>query len=394
MQEGSAARRERKDMLQKSLPVEAAEAKVCQARRMEIVGQLTGGVVHDFNNILTVISGTIEILAEAVADRPDLAAIAGLITEAAARGANLTSNLLAFARGQPSPPRDIDVNALLVDAARLPRPMLGEHIEIDALRTADVSIALVDPNLLMTAILNLAVIARDAMPEGGKLTFEITNAVSEQNYSSAETEINAADYVTIAVSASGYGVSAVDSDRAFTDLSVIEDFIKRSNGHINICDEDGGGTSVKLYLPRASGLVQPLAEDPGEGGDEAILVVEDDALVRKHVVTQIQSLGYRTLAASNASEALTIIDQGEQIDLLFTDVVMPGSINGRQLAIEALNRRPSLKVLYTSGYTKNAMIHHGHLDPEVLLLTKPYRKIDLAKMIRTALAAQRHQNLS
>jgi CheY-like chemotaxis protein len=141
-------------------------------------------------------------------------------------------------------------------------------------------------------------------------------------------------------------------------------------------------------------LVQPLAEDPGEGGDEAILVVEDDALVRKYVVTQIQSLGYRTLAASNASEALTIIDQGEQIDLLFTDVVMPGSINGRQLAIEALNRRPSLKVLYTSGYTKNAMIHHGHLDPEVLLLAKPYRKIDLAKMIRTALAAQRHQNLS
>jgi len=171
---------------------------------MEIVGQLTGGVVHDFNNILTVISGTIEILAEAVADRPDLAAIAGLITEAAVRGANLTSNLLAFARGQPSPPRDIDVNALLVDAARLLRPMLGEHIEIDALGTADVSIALVDPNLLMTAILNLAVIARDAMPEGGKLTFEITNAVSEQNYSSAETEINAADYVTIAVSASGY----------------------------------------------------------------------------------------------------------------------------------------------------------------------------------------------
>src|SRR6267143_1367304 len=277
MQEGSAARRERKDMHQKSLPVEAAEAKVCQARRMEIVGQLTGGVVHDFNNILTVISGTIEILAEAVADRPDLAAIAGLITEAAARGANLTSNLLAFARGQPSPPRDIDVNALLVDAARLLRPMLGEHIEIDALGTADVSIALVDPNLLMTAILNLAVIARDAMPEGGKLTFEITNAVSEQNYSSAETEINAADYVTIAVSASGYRVSAVDSDRAFTELSVIEDFIKRSNGHINICDEDGGGTYVKLYLPRASGLVQPLAEDPGEGVDEAILVVEDDA---------------------------------------------------------------------------------------------------------------------
>jgi CheY-like chemotaxis protein len=168
-------------------------------------------------------------------------------------------------------------------------------------------------------------------------------------------------------------------------------FIRQSNGHIKVYSEVGHGTTVKIYLPQATGSAPPLAEDSSQaciaGGDEAILVVEDDALVRRCVVTQIQSLGYRTLAAGNASEALTIIDNGEKIDLLFTDVVMPGSINGRQLAIEALNRRPSLKVLYTSGYTKNTMIHHGHLDTEVLLLAKPYRKVDLAKMIRAALAA-------
>jgi CheY-like chemotaxis protein len=375
---------EPKDMLQKSLPAEAAEVQLGQAQRMEIVGQLTGGVVHDFNNILTVISGTIEILAEAVADREDLAAIAGLTAEAAARGANLTSTLLAFSRGQPSQPRDVDVNALLADAARLLRPTLGEHIEIDALRATDVSLVLVDPNLLMTAILNLAVVARDAMPEGGKLTFETRNAISGEGCASAEDEISVANHVMVAVNASGY---AGHSDRAVVDIGIISGFIKQSNGHINVRKEAGRGTSVKMYLPRAPGFAQPLAEDPSEGGNESILIVEDDELVRNYIVTQVQSLGYRALAAGNASEALTIIDKGEKIDLLFTDVAMPGSINGWQLAVEALHRRPALKVLYTSGYAKIDMPSDERLDTDVLLLAKPYRKIDLAKMIRTALAA-------
>jgi CheY-like chemotaxis protein len=348
---------------------------------MEIVGQLTGGVVHDFNNILTVISGTIEILAEAVADRPDLAAVAGLIAEAAARGANLTSNLLAFARSQSSQPRAVDVSALLVDAARLLRPTLGEHIDIDAPPTAGGWPALVDPNLLMTAILNLAVIARDAMPEGGKLSFETGNATAEESGAHTADEIGVADYVMIAVNA-----SAARSDQAFVEIGMVEDFIRQSNGQIDVRSEAGGGTSVKMYLPRASDFVQPLAEDPDAGGDEAILIVEDDDLVRKYVVTQVQSLGYRTFAVASGSEALTVIDHGEPIDLLFTDVMMPGLINGRQLAIEALNRRPSLKVLYTSGYAKNAMIQDGRLDADVLLLAKPYRKSDLARMIRAALA--------
>jgi CheY-like chemotaxis protein len=371
-------------MLEKSLPAESMEAQVCRARRMEIVGQLTGGVVHDFNNILTVISGTIEILAEAVADRPDLAVIAGLITEAATRGANLTSNLLAFARGQPSQPRDVNVNALLADAARLLRPTLGEHIEIDALRVTDVSLALVDPSLLMTTILNLAVIARDAMPEGGKLTFETRNAASEEHCAGVEDEIGVANQVMVAVNASG---RAAHSDRAFADIGMVRDFIKQSNGDIDVRHDAGRGTSVKMYLPRASGFVQPLAEDASEGGDEAILIVEDDDLVRRYVVGQVQSLGYRTFAAGNASEALTIIDKGEKIDLLFTDVVMPGSLNGWQLAVEASQRKPALKVLYTSGYAKIDMSCDGPLDVDVLLLAKPYRKVDLAKMIRAALAA-------
>ena len=374
-------------MLQKSLSAEAVEAQICRARRMEIVGQLTGGVVHDFNNILTVISGTIEILQEAVADRADLAAIAGLIAEAAARGASLTSNLLAFARSQPSQPRPVDVNALLVDAARLLRPTLGEHIEIDTRQATEAPFVLVDPNLLMTAVLNLAVIARDAMPDGGTLTFETRTAVSEESCSSAEDGITVANDVMIAVNATGHGVSVVHSDRPVADLGMIEDFIRQSNGHIDVRNAGGRGMSVRMYLPRTSGLVQPLAERLSEGGDEAILIVEDDALVRRYVVTQVQSLGYRTLDAGDATEALTIIDSGGKIDLLFTDVMMPGSINGRQLAIEALNRRPSLKVLYTSGYEKNAMVEDGRLDSGVLLLAKPYRKLELAEMIRTALGA-------
>jgi CheY-like chemotaxis protein len=323
-------------------------------------------------------------LAEAVADREDLAAIAGLITEAAARGANLTSTLLAFARGQPSQPRDVDVNALLVDAARLLRPTLGEHIEIDALHATDVSLALVDPNLLMTTILNLAVMARDAMPEGGKLTFETRNAGSEEGCAGAEHEIDVANHIMVAVNASG---GAAHSGRAFADIGMVRDFIKQSNGHINVRNDAGRGTSVKMYLPRASGFVQPLAEDSGEAGDEAILIVEDDDLVRRYVVTQVQSLGYRTFAAGNASEALTIIGNDEKIDLLFTDVVMPGSINGWQLAVEALHRRPALKILYTSGYAKIDRPCDGRLDTGVLLLAKPYRKVDLAKMIRAALTA-------
>jgi CheY-like chemotaxis protein len=372
-------------MLHKSLPTEGAQVQAGQAQKMEIVGRLTGGIVHDFNNILTVITGTIEILAEAVADRPELAAVAGLIAEAASRGANLTSHLLAFARAQPSQPRDVDVNALVVEAARLLRPTLGEQIEIETTLAPDVAAALVDPHQLMTLMLNLAILARDAMPEGGRLTLETKNAPAEKLGDNSEP----ADYVRIAVSASCYGIFADYQDRAFVDLGMVQDCVKQSNGHIKVGCEAGRGTNVEIYFLRATArsTVGSTRKAPAEGGDEAILIVEDDMLVRKYVVSQVQSLGYRTLAASNATEALTIIDASETIDLLFTDVMMPGPINGRQLAIEALQRRPSLKVLYTSGYAENILQQESRLDADALLLAKPYRKVDLAKMIRIALAA-------
>jgi CheY-like chemotaxis protein len=384
-------------MFQTPLPAEAAEAKICQAQRMEIVGQLTGGVVHDFNNILTVITGTIEILAEGVADRPELAAIAGLIAEAAARGANLTSHLLAFANGQPSQPRNVDVNALLVEATRLLRPTLGEQIEICSVPATDVPPAWVDPSLLMTAILHLAIVARDAMPAGGKLTFETRSCGTGE--SGVAATATAGD-VVIAATASGHGSCDDGKVLPFADLCMAEDFMADafladalsdpSKSHMRVRRGLSCEASVEIQLPVAARSSRSPVEGSGkpaiEGGDEAILIVEDDTLVRRCVVAQVQSLGYRALAAGDAGEALAIIDAGEEIDLLLTDVMMPGSISGRQLAIEALNRRPLLKVLYTSGYSKSAMLLDGFLDAGVLLLAKPYRKADLAKMIRTRLA--------
>jgi PAS domain S-box-containing protein len=384
---------------------QAAEALLRHAQKMDAVGQLTGGVAHDFNNILTVITGTIGILEEAVADRPELAAVARLIDEAAERGANLTKHLLAFARKQPLQPREVDVNALVLEAAKLLYPTLGENIEISPLLAEDAWTALVDPSLLTTSVLNLAINARDAMPDGGKLAIETSNIILDENYADMHSEVAAGHYVMIAVSDTGTGIPPALLDRVFEPffttkevgrgtglgLSMVFGFVKQSNGHVKIYSEEGHGTSVKIYLPRATGLHQTEAEaqiSAGiEGGNETVLVVEDDALVRRYVMTQIESLGYTTLEAANASEALQFIDEAPAIDLLFTDVIMPGIMNGRQLVDEALKRRPGLKTLYTSGYTENAIVHHGRLDSGVLLLAKPYRKSELARMIRLALAS-------
>jgi len=391
--------------------VEATESQVRQAQKMEAIGQLTGGVAHDFNNILTVITGTIEILADAVKDRPHLAQITNLISAAAARGADLTQHLLAFARRQPLQPRNTDVNALVVDAAGLLRATLGEQIEIESMLSPDAAPALIDPSQLSTAILNLALNARDAMPDGGKLTLETKNVVLDEDYARLNSEVRPGNYVMIAVSDTGDGIPGSLLDKVFEPffttkdvgkgsglgLSMVYGFVKQSNGHIKLYSEEGHGTSVKLYLPQAAGVataasvVDTLAAEPGifgcERGDRSILIVEDDALVREYVVTQIGNLGYHTLAASNASEALAVINGPDRIDLLFTDVIIPGGMNGRKLASEALKRRPGLRVLYTSGYTENAIVHHGRLDAGVLLLPKPYLSSDLARMIRTALVS-------
>jgi CheY-like chemotaxis protein/two-component sensor histidine kinase len=370
---------------------------------MDAIGHLTGGVAHDFNNILTVITGTVEILAEGVAGEPPLAAIAKMIDEAATRGANLTQQLLAFARKQPLQPREIDVNLLISETAKLLRPTLGEHVKIEQVLEPDAWHAMADPSQLSTALLNLSINARDAMPDGGKLTFECSNVMLDESYARINPDIEPGSYVMIAVSDTGSGIPAAIRDRVFEPffttkqpgrgtglgLSMVYGFVRQSLGHIKIYSEEGHGTTIRIYLPRAGAQQQP-ASPPSDDttlprGQETILVVEDDDLVRDYVLTQLRSLGYATLAAQNAVVALALIDRGDQFDLLFTDVIMPGAMNGRQLVDEALKRRPSLKTLFTSGYTENAIVHHGRLDSGVLLLAKPYRKPELARMIRMAL---------
>ena len=379
-----------------------AEDRIRQAEKMEAVGQLTGGIAHDFNNILTVITGTIEILADAVKSEPQLAAITRMIDEAASRGADLTQHLLAFARKQPLEPRETDVNTLIIDTAKLLQRTLGEHVEIESVFEDEVCPALVDPNQLATAILNLALNARDAMPGGGKLIIETGCVMLDESYARMHSDVRPGRYAMIAVSDTGTGIPANMLDKVFNPfftskgpgkgtglgLSMVYGFVKQSAGHIMIYSEEGHGTTIKMYLPPASGSLpaaEPTPVPVVEGGHETILVVEDDKLVRDYVLTQLHSLGYVTLDAANATEALAVANACHPFDLLFTDVIMPG-INGRQLANEILRIKPGLKVLFTSGYTENAIIHHGRLDEGVLLLAKPYRKSDMAIMIRKALA--------
>jgi signal transduction histidine kinase/CHASE3 domain sensor protein/CheY-like chemotaxis protein len=382
------------------------ERQLRQSQKMDAIGQLTGGVAHDFNNILTVITGTIDILANAVRHDPTLAAIAKMIDEAAERAAELTRRLLAFSRRQPLQPRATDINALIVDSARLLRPAVGEPIEVALELEPEAWPALVDPNQLTTALLNLAFNARDAMPNGGKLTLETSNVVLDGDYARVHDGVAPGHYTLIVVNDTGSGIPEAIRDKVFEPffttkevgrgtglgLSMVYGFVKQSGGHISLNSERGVGTSINIYLPRASeqteGPSETLPVVPLQGGAETILVTEDDAMVRTHVVAQLTSLGYKTLAAANAAQALGILEQGEHIDLLFTDVVMPGEMNGRDLADEVLKRRPSARVLFTSGYTEKVLSHNGQLDPGLQLLAKPYRKADLARMIRIALSAQ------
>ena len=377
------------------------ERQLRQSQKLDAIGQLTGGVAHDFNNMLTVITGTAEILADGLADRPALLTIARMIDQAAGRGAQLTRHLLAFARKQPLEPRNVDINTLVVDTAQLLRPTLGKHIEIESMLEADAAPAHIDPSQLSTALLNLAVNARDAMPNGGKLTLETGNVVLDESYAQGNPDVQPGPYVMIAVSDTGTGMPAKVRERVFEPffttktvgkgtglgLSMVYGFVKQSNGHVKIYSEEGYGTTIKLYLPCADAQADaPVATpSPVAGGDETILVVEDDALVRNFVIAQLHSLGYTTMTAANGNVALMQLDDGAMFDLLLTDVIMPGGINGRQLADIVVERRPSVKVLYTSGYTENAIVHHGRLDAGVLLLAKPYRRADLARMVRTAL---------
>jgi PAS domain S-box-containing protein len=377
------------------------ERKLQQAQKLDAIGKLTGGVAHDFNNMLTVITGTTETLVAGLQDRPNLLKTATLIDQAAARCSELIQHLLAFARKQPLRPRDVDINGTMLDIAKLLRPTLGEQIEIEAVLEPDVMASHIDPSQLAHSVLNLAINARDAMPNGGKLLLETRNVVLDEAYAKANAEVRPGPYVMLAVSDTGTGMTAEVRDKVFEPffttkevgkgsglgLSMVYGFVKQSDGHIKIYSEEGHGTTIRLYLPPARG--QPVAAAPviapASGGTEIIFVVEDDALVRNFVITQLRSLGYRTIAAADSRAALAQIESGAPFDLLFTDVIMPGGMSGRELAEEVGKRRPGTRVLYTSGYTDNAIVHHGRLDEGVLLLTKPYRRSELARMVRQAL---------
>ncbi|GHC30712.1 ATP-binding protein [Aidingimonas halophila] len=379
------------------------EEQLRRAQRMESIGQLTGGVAHDFNNLLTVILGNAELLVEELADQPDLAELAGMLVSAAQRGADLTQSLLAYARRQPLEPQAIDVDETLRGMHALLRRTLGEHIQVELITDSDGWQAMVDPSQLENALLNLCLNARDAMPQGGNLVIETTLTHLDQDYADHHIEVESGSYILVAVSDTGEGIGAEHLDRVFEPffttksagqgtglgLSMIYGFVKQSRGHVSIYSEPGQGTTVKIYLPLADSEVASPSETTDSHGvlgrGETILVVEDDDLVRRYACQQLTSLGYVVIEAIQGSEALEYIREHDDIDLLFTDIVMPGGLNGKELADRARTIRPQLKVLYTSGYTENAIVHHGRLDPGVLLLSKPYRYRELARTVRRAL---------
>ena len=383
------------------------EAQLQQARRLEAVGQLTGGVAHDFNNLLTVILGNADLLAEQLADQPRLLPLAEMTRTAAERGAELTQRLLAFARRQALQPLAVDTHQLLAGMDALLRRTLPESIELELVRGAGLWSALVDPVQLESAVLNLVLNARDAMPQGGKITLETANASIDQEYADRHADVHPGQYVLLSVSDTGDGMTVEQLARAFEPffttkgfgkgsglgLSMVYGFLKQSHGHVKLYSEPGHGTTARLYLPRAEGppeaVTAPVREDRDFRGTAKVLVVEDDPLVRSHARDVLVGLGYQVTVAENGVAALAVLQQRSDFDLLFTDVVMPGGLNGRELADAALALRPALKVLYTSGYTENAIVHHGRLDRGVQLLPKPYRSIDLARKVHAVLTRGR-----
>jgi len=374
-----------------------------QAQKLDAIGKLTGGVAHDFNNMLTIITGSIEALVEDVGDRPAAAELAVLIGRAADRCTELIRHLLAFARKQPLRPRDIDVNSTVLDISKLLRPTLGEQIEIKCiLDDQDPLVAHIDSAQLANSLVNMAINARDAMPDGGKLLLETQKVVLDEAYAAANPGAAPGSYIMVAVSDTGTGMSPEVRNRVFEPffttkeagkgsglgLSMVYGFAKQSGGHVNIYSEESRGTTVRLYLPpaRADLQAEALSEGPvPRGQGETVLVVEDEPLVRDFVLSQLQGLGYKTVTASTGAEALALVEAGDAFDLVFTDVIMPGGMNGKELAEAIVRLRPDTRVVYTSGYTDNAIIEHGRLAPDALLLTKPYRRAELAQMVRRAL---------
>jgi len=391
------------------------EEQLAQSQRLEALGQLTGGVAHDFNNLLTVIQGNAELLAEALAaERPELFELATMIGAAADLGGQLTSRLLAFGRRQPLAPAQVDVAALVSGMVPLLRRTLGRDIEVEVADERAGWCALADPGQLQNALLNLCLNARDAMPAGGRLLLEVADVVLDAGYAARNADVAAGDYVLLAVTDTGCGIPAADLARVFEPffttkqrghgtglgLSMVWGFVRQSRGHVTVYSEPGVGTTVRLYLPRDQAVAVPPPPAPAvpetfeAGAGERVLLVEDDDLVREYAREQLLALGYRVLVARSGAEALAMIGQDAGIDLLFTDVVMPGGINGRQLADAARAQRPDLPVLFASGFPENALTRNGRIDAGVVLLAKPYRRADLARKLREVLGARRDHGVS
>jgi PAS domain S-box-containing protein len=378
-----------------------AEMQLRQAQKMEAIGQLTGGIAHDLNNLLTVILGNLE-RAELLARDPVRLgqALAGA-QRGADRAAALTSQLLAFARRQPLEPRVVDVGRLLTRLSDLLRRTLGEAIEIETVTAGGLWFAFCDPSQLESALVNLAVNARDAMHERGKLTLEASNASLDDDYAKTNVDAKSGQYVMLAVTDTGSGMAPDIVERAFEPffttkpegkgtglgLSQVFGFVKQSEGHVKIYSEPGQGTTVRIYVPRAPADATPGTDRvpaAAPTGSETILVVEDDHDVRTAVIGMLGDLGYQVIEAADPEEALHLL-QANKVDLLFTDVVMPGSMTAQQMVEAALRLRPSIEVLFTSGYTQNAVIHHGRLDDGVHLISKPYKRDQLARKLRALL---------
>lgn len=370
---------------------------------MEAVGQLTAGVAHDFNNMLAVILGNAELLEDELGENdPRLAAV----FHGSKRASDLTHRLLAFSRKQVLKPETIDANSLISDITGLLRRTLEEHIDIETIMTAGLWHCEVDPAQLENVMVNLAINARDAMPDGGKLTIETANVPLDIEFAASQADFNPGEYVMLSVIDSGCGMPQDVRDHAFEPffttksvgagsglgLSMVYGFAKQSGGHVTIQSAPDDGTTIKLYLPRSSAI--PTVEQDATTNEapiargETVLVVEDDPDVRALAIALLSSLGYRIMEAATGAAALEQMESSNRVNLLLTDVVLAGGMNGRELAAEADQRTPRIPVLYMSGYTEHAILNHGRLDKEAMLLQKPFRRTELARAVRLALDAQ------
>ena len=402
-----------------SLRRQDAEDSLRQVQKMEAVGQLSGGIAHDFNNLLTIIMGNLDTLKRRIADakkdknsktivakleKPVDAAMYGALS-----AAQLTQRLLAFSRRQALDPVRVDMNRLVTDMTDLLKRSLGEQISVETVLGAGLWPAFIDPNQLENALLNLALNARAAMPEGGCLTIETANTYLDDRYSRRFGDVEPGQYVVLCVTDTGTGIPANVIDHVFEPffstksagegsglgLSMVHGFVKQSGGHVRIYSEEGHGTTVKLYLPRMVtaedrtaapvGKAEGVSPPPRAEPQETILLVEDNDGVREYAATVLHGLGYAVLEASDTTSAIELLGNKPPIDLLFTDVVLPGGLNGRTLANEVRRTYPGIPVLFTTGYTRNAIVHQGRLDADVDLLNKPYTEQDLARKIRELL---------